>query len=147
MKAFRALSEEAIQTAIHNTKHRLVGVAKLLTPRWTGRLAESFQVASTPRSIVFKWSAVDPTASKAGVDYAKIVDKGRPKGAPLKAKNPKGIMAFPRPWHGGPIIYRKGTLTQGAIAPRNFSDAVHKQCLRILMEELEVQLVMKLQGG
>ena len=40
----------------------------------TGRLISSFDIASTPRSIVMQWSAVKPT--QPDVDYAIFVDQG-----------------------------------------------------------------------
>jgi hypothetical protein len=70
------LTEDAVQRAIAATVDDLRSYAasgQAQVPVKTGRLKGSFDVASTPRSIVFKWSAIDP---KSNYDYAKIQDEG-----------------------------------------------------------------------
>lgn len=85
LRQFAGLTEEAIQRAIEQAKERIRGVAMAQTPvgdptnygytstgRSPGQLRESFEIANTPRSIVFKWEAYNE-----GVDYAPIVEEGR----------------------------------------------------------------------
>ena len=131
MRDFPQLAEEAIQRAIENTKVRVREAAMLQTPIWTGRLLGSFDIASTPRSIVFKWDA----KSDAGFPYAKVVDVGRTGGKVLTPKTKK-VMAFPSPWKGGPIVFRHKTI-QGGFVGRRYSDAVHQYARDVLREELE----------
>ena len=71
------LTEEAIRNAIQRTIARITNYAKSAlspVPIDTGRLRSSFDIGSTPRSIVFRWSAIDP---RTGFDYAKVQDEGR----------------------------------------------------------------------
>jgi hypothetical protein len=72
------LTDAAVTRAILSTIERVrtyaMGASSNVPVR-TGRLKGSFDIASTPRSIVFKWSAVDP---KTNYDYAKIQDVGGP---------------------------------------------------------------------
>ena len=85
------------------------------------------------------WSAVDP---ESGFDYAETVDKGRTGGTILmpKQNRPNATMMFPRPWKGGGFVYYKGPLEQGGFPARNYSEVVHQEAVRILMEELEREL-------
>ena len=88
------VTEEGIQNAITRAIPRIEGVAMDNTPvgdpsnygytggRVPGQLASSFQIARTPRSIVFKW-----TAPYKDVDYASIVEKGRQGWHPFPARN------------------------------------------------------------
>jgi hypothetical protein len=131
LRQFPLLAEGAIQRAIENTKVRVREAAVLQTPVWTGRLLGSFDIASTPRSIVFKWDA----KSDAGFPYAGVVDVGRTGGKILTPKTKK-VMAFPSPWKGGPIVFRHKTI-QGGFVGRRYSDAVHQYARDVLREELE----------
>lgn len=94
LRQFKALSEEAIQRAIAVSKERIRAVAMTETPvgdpsnygytggRVPGQLKASFDIASTPRSIVWQW-----TAPYKGIDYAQIVEKGRSGWHPFPARN------------------------------------------------------------
>ena len=76
IEAVKQMTQAAIMAAIERVKARLSAYAmsgQSNVPVRTGRLRASFDVASTPRSLVFKWSAIDP---KSGYDYAKIQDVG-----------------------------------------------------------------------
>lgn len=76
MDIIKQLTEEAIQRAIQNT---IMDIAEYAyspgsqVPVRTGRLLASLDISSTPRSIVFGWSAIDPISN---FDYAKIQDEG-----------------------------------------------------------------------
>ena len=75
LRLLQQLTEDAIQRAIQATVARIRAYAlsgQANVPRLTGQLQDSFDIGSTPRSIVFKWSALSPT----GYDYAKIQDVG-----------------------------------------------------------------------
>jgi len=75
MVTLSAKIEAAIQRAIERTKAEVYAFAtgsSSQVPVKTGALKGSFAVASTPRSIVFKWSASSPK----GYDYALIQDVG-----------------------------------------------------------------------
>ena len=123
------LTEEAIQRAIQATKSRLQDEAYLVTPVDTGLLLSSFDIASTPRSIVMKWSATDP---KSGYNYATVADVGRPAGAPIVAKTPRGLI-----WKNKTGQWRRAQqVTQGAMAGAHFSDRMRERAHEILIEEL-----------
>ena len=141
LKQFPQLANDAIQRAIENAKVRVREAAILQTPIWTGRLLGSFDIASTPRSIVFKWDA----KSDAGFAYAKVVDEGRTGGKILTPKTKK-VMAFPSPWKGGPIVFRSKTI-QGGFAGRRYSDAVHQYAKDVLLEELQNEFAAISIGG
>jgi hypothetical protein len=135
------LAEEAIQRAILNTKARVRDAAMLQTPIWTGTLLGSFDIATTPRSIVWKWDAKSPE----GYSYAKIVEEGRKKGKILLPKTKKA-MAFRWPWRGGPMIVRKGPLIQGGFEGRGYAEAVKQYAKQALIEELRAGF-LAMQGG
>lgn len=137
LKAFAALSEEAIQRAIEISKDQIRHIALLETPFYTGRLAASFDIASTPRSIVFKWSAIDPESQ---FDYAGIVEKGRSGGTLLTPKTAEA-MAFPVPWKGGQTVFAKSAI-QGGFSARNYAAAVHQQAVEILSRNLANELAL-----
>ena len=76
IQALLQLTEQAIQRAVQRTADRLLAYAtsgQSNVPVKTGRLRSSFSVWTTPRSIKFLWSAIDP---KSNYDYAKIQDEG-----------------------------------------------------------------------
>ena len=78
LRLLQQLTEDAIQRAIQATVARIRAYAtggQSNVPVRTGRLKGSFDIGSTPRSIVFKWSAIDPLTN---YDYAKIQDVGGP---------------------------------------------------------------------
>lgn len=135
LKQFPLLAEGAIQRAIANTMVRIREAAVLQTPVWTGRLLGSFDIASTPRSIVYKWDA----KSDAGFPYAGVVDEGRTGGKILRPKTKK-VMAFPSPWKGGPIKFMHKAI-QGGFTARRYSDAVHQYARDVLIEELQMEFM------
>ena len=136
LRAFPGLAEEAIHRALESARGRIETVALTETPFYTGRLAASFKILKGPRSLIFAWDAVDP---ESGFAYADVVDKGRTGGTILmpKQNRPNATMMFPRPWKGGGFVYYKGPLEQGGFAARNYSDRVHQEAVRIMLEELE----------
>jgi hypothetical protein len=72
--ALKQLTSDAIRNALYRAKDRIYDLAQKYTPVVTGRLAASFDMAFTPRSLVMKWDAQDP---KSGFHYAKVVEEGR----------------------------------------------------------------------
>ncbi len=80
MALLASLTEQAIVNAVERTKMRLKAFALSFVspvPVDTGQLKQSFDIGSTPRSIVMRWSATSPT----GYDYALVADIGRPEDA------------------------------------------------------------------
>ena len=86
--ALQQLTEQAIQNALMRAKDRIYDVAQKYTPVRTGRLAGSFDLWTTARTMVMVWYAKDPNSSPPGYEYAHIVEYGRP-------PNEKGKMGFP----------------------------------------------------
>jgi len=132
------LTEEAIQRAVSITVSRLREMAARYTPEDTGRLLDSFQVSTTPRSIVMSWSALSPE----GYNYAGVADVGRPGGVPIVAKTPRGLIWRDRrtgQWH------RARQVTQGAMAGKFFSSTMKLEARAILVEELRKEI--SLLGG
>ena len=71
------LTEQAVVNAIERVKARLRAFEQSVVspvPIKTGRLQRSFDIGSTPRSIVMSWTAVDPSS---GYNYALVQDIGR----------------------------------------------------------------------
>ncbi len=79
MALLASLTEQAIVNAVERTKVRLkahaLGTVSPV-PVDSGDLKASFDIGSTPRSIVMRWSSLDK-----GYDYALVADIGRPNDA------------------------------------------------------------------
>lgn len=132
------LTEEAIQRAISITVSRLREMARRYTPEDTGRLLDSFEISTTPKSIVMRWSALSPQ----GYDYAGVADVGRPGGVPIVAKTPRGLIWRDKrtgQWH------RARQVTQGAMTGKFFSSTMRLEAQAILVEELRNEI--SLLGG
>ena len=134
IKMLQGLVEDSIQNAVQRTIARLRELATKYTPERSGRLLESFDIASTPRSIVMKWSATDP---KSGFNYATVADVGRPGGALIEAKTPRGLrFKIEGRW------IRKQRVVQGAMQGTYFSEAMKFEAREIMIEELTRELVL-----
>jgi hypothetical protein len=147
MKNFKALTATAIRQAIETTIMLLKHMMPTVTPRFTGRLQESFKIRPLPygTGVMFSWSAVDPISK---FDYAKVADTGRPGGRILAPKRAKA-MAFPVPWQAGsagPKRYLKRAI-QGAVAGKKYSAFMAEFARRALIGQLEQQFIIHLQGG
>lgn len=132
VERLHTLTEDAIQRAIQNTIVRLRELAKIYTPEETGRLLSSFDIASTPRSIVMKWNATSPE----GFNYTQVADEGRAGGAQITPKKARALR-----WvdEAGQVHFAK-RVTQGGYTGAYFSEAMRFEAQRILVEELEMQL-------
>lgn len=95
LRAFPQIAETVIQQAIERAKVRIKLEGQMNTPvgdpanfgytstgRVPGQLLSSFDVASTPRSIVMKWDA-----KWKGFAYDKVVEHGRTGYNPFPARN------------------------------------------------------------
>jgi len=128
------LTEEAIQRAISITVSRLREMARIYTPEDTGRLLDSFQISTTPQSIIMKWTALSPE----GYNYAHVADVGRSGGVPIVAKTPRGLIWKDKAggWH------RAKQVTQGAMAGKFFSSTMKLEARGILIEELRKEIAL-----
>jgi hypothetical protein len=140
IKGMQGLTDKAIASAIELAKNRIRALATKYTPVKTGRLLRSFDVATTPRFIVMRWSATDPIS---GMDYAKVVEEGRPGGTVLTPKTKKA-MRFEWPYGSGNVVFSKGPLIQGAMSGRYYAEAVKFEAPQILQEEIAIALFAEL---
>jgi hypothetical protein len=151
MKQFKTLSARAIRQAITDAISDLIKVMPVVTPKFTGRLRESFKIRPLPygTGIMMMWSAKDPKSSKPDFDYAKVADTGRPKGKVLRPKTKKA-MAFPVPWQSMATGKSRRVLKkaiQGAVAGKRYSEFMADAAMRALIERLGQQFTIMAQGG
>jgi hypothetical protein len=125
--------------ALERARDNIMTYAREITPRRTGRLAESFDVfiSQGPTATVhMKWDAIDPMSQ---FHYAKVVDVGRPGGVLITPKDPEGWLHFFWERMGGIEVFAK-QVTQGAMTPTRYSDHMRQVAAQFVREALIEEL-------
>jgi hypothetical protein len=125
--------------ALERARASIEAYAREITPRRTGRLADSFGVfiSQGPTATVhMKWDAVDPMSQ---FHYAQVVDVGRPGGVLIRPKDPKGWLHFFWERMGGIEVFAK-QVTQGPMTPTRYSDHMRQVATQFVREALIQEL-------